>query len=78
MRTVRWWRAGEEGEPEVRKQLRAARLAEKHAKMKAALAAKLATEAQEAKHREEQVQLKEQLKANVDVWKNKNKVRAAS
>lgn len=66
--------AGQEGEPEIRRQLRAARLAEKHAKMQAALANKLAVEAAEAAAKEQQVHLKEQLKATVDAWKNKNKV----
>ena len=66
--------AGYEGEPEIRRQLRAARLAEKHAKMKAALAEKLANDEGEAKRREEQVQLKDQYKEKINVWKNKNKV----
>ena len=66
--------AGQEGEPELRRQLRAARLAEKHAKMKAALAEKQANDEDEARRREEQVQLKDQHKDAVNVWKNKNKV----
>jgi hypothetical protein len=42
--------------------------------MKSALAAKLATEEAEARARAEQVELKHQYAAAVDVWKNKNKV----
>ncbi len=38
--------AGDEGEPEIRRQLRAARHAEKHAKMRQALAEKLAMDEQ--------------------------------
>ncbi|GIL47549.1 hypothetical protein Vafri_4343 [Volvox africanus] len=67
---------GEQGsadEPEVRRRLRAQREAAKHAKMKAALAEKLAKEAEEAARREEQVTLKDQFKADIEVWKNKNK-----
>ncbi|GLI58938.1 hypothetical protein VaNZ11_000726 [Volvox africanus] len=67
---------GEQGssdEPEVRRRLRAQREAAKHAKMKAALAEKLAKEAEEAARREEQVTLKDQYKANIELWKSKNK-----
>ncbi len=67
-------RTGDENEPEIRKRLRAARLAEKHAKMQSALASKLAADEAEAKQREEQVALKEQHKALVEAWKNKSKV----
>ncbi|KXZ56019.1 hypothetical protein GPECTOR_2g1571 [Gonium pectorale] len=49
------------------------REAAKHAKMKAALAEKLAMEAEEAARREQQVTLKESYKANIETWKNKNK-----
>ncbi|GIL97949.1 hypothetical protein Vretimale_3500 [Volvox reticuliferus] len=67
---------GEQGsadEPEVRRRLRAQREAAKHAKMKAALAEKLAMEAEEAARREEQVTLKDQYKADIEAWRNKNK-----
>jgi hypothetical protein len=47
--------AATDAEPERRRQLRAARLAERNAKMKAALAGKLAAEAAEAAARAEQV-----------------------
>lgn len=43
--------------------------------MRAALAEKLAKDEQEARRKEEQVQLKDKYKQAVDVWKNKNKVR---
>lgn len=43
--------------------------------MRAALAEKLAKDEEEARRKEEQVQLKDQYKQAVDVWKNKNKVR---
>ena len=42
--------------------------------MKAALAEKQANDEDEARRREEQVQLKDQHKDAVNVWKNKNKV----
>ncbi|GAX80139.1 hypothetical protein CEUSTIGMA_g7577.t1 [Chlamydomonas eustigma] len=61
------------GEPEVRKQLRAARLAEKHAKMKAALAEKQAVDDELVRKKEEQVQLKDRLGEVVNAWKNKHK-----
>lgn len=51
------------------------REAAKHAKMKAALAEKLAMEAEEAARREQQVALKDQYKTNIESWRNKNKVR---
>lgn len=44
--------------------------------MKAALAEKQANDEGEARRREEQVQLKDQYKDAVNVWKNKNKVGA--
>ncbi len=66
--------AGEENEPEIRKQLRAARLAEKHAKMRQKLAEKLAMDEEEARRKEEQVQLKGQLQENIVAWKNKHRV----
>lgn len=69
---------GEEGEPELRKQLRAARLAEKHNKMKAALAEKLANDENEARRREEQVQIKDHYKEAINLWKNKNKASGSS
>lgn len=58
--------------------MRAARLAEKHAKMKAALAEKVARDEEEARRRQEQVELKEHHKAAVEAWKNKNKVDSLS
>ncbi|EFJ50586.1 molecular chaperone [Volvox carteri f. nagariensis] len=67
---------GEQGsadEPEIRRRLRAQREAAKHAKMKAALAEKLAMEAEEAARREQQVTLKDRYKADIEAWKNKNK-----
>lgn len=63
-------------EPELRRQLRAARAAEKHAKMKAALAEKQAKEAQEAQRRQQQQEHKQAHRDRIDVWKNRNKVRA--
>lgn len=42
--------------------------------MKAALAEKLAMDEEEARRREEQVQLKDKYKEVVDAWKNKHKV----
>lgn len=42
--------------------------------MKAALKAKQEMEAEEAARREQQVELKEQYKTNIEAWKNKNKV----
>jgi predicted nuclease with TOPRIM domain len=65
---------GEEDEPELRKQLRAARLAEKHSKMKAALAEKQAVDEELARKKEEQVHLKDRLGEAVNAWKNKHKV----
>ncbi len=65
---------GEEGEPELRKQLRAARLADQHAKMRAALAEKLAADEEEARRREEQVSFKGQFADQINAWKNKHKV----
>jgi hypothetical protein len=65
---------GGEHEPELRRRLRAARLAEKHAKMKAALAEKVARDEEEARRKQEQVELKERHKAAVETWKNRNKV----
>lgn len=50
------------------------RIAEKHAKMKAALAEQQAAEAAEAAKREEQVVLKDQHKAAVEAWKKHHKV----
>ncbi|KAL6761587.1 DnaJ domain-containing protein [Haematococcus lacustris] len=64
---------GCEGEPEVRRRLREARVAEKHAKMRAALADKQAKDAEEARRREQQVELKAVHKATVDAWRNRNK-----
>ncbi|KAG2445980.1 hypothetical protein HXX76_000583 [Chlamydomonas incerta] len=67
---------GEQGhadEPEIRKRLRAQREKAKHDQMKAALKAKLEMEAEEAARREQQVELKEQYKANIETWKNRNK-----
>lgn len=61
-------------EPAIRKQLRAARAAEKHAKMKAALAEKQAKEVEETNRREQQQQHKQAHRERIDVWKNKNKV----
>lgn len=62
-------------EPAIRRQLRAARAAEKHAKMKAALAEKQAKEAAEAERREQQQQHKTAHRERIEAWKNKNKVR---
>jgi hypothetical protein len=42
--------------------------------MKAALAEKLANDESEARRREEQVQIKDQYKEAINLWKNKNKV----
>jgi len=42
--------------------------------MKAALAEKLANDENEARRREEQVQIKDQYKEAINLWKNKNKV----
>lgn len=64
---------GAEGEPEIRRQLRAARLAEKHSKMRQALAEKLAMDDELARRKEEQVSLKDQYKQAIDLWKNKHK-----
>lgn len=64
---------GEDNEPEIRKQLRAAKLADKHAKMKAALAEKLEKDEIENNAREEQVRLKDEFKDKVDAWKNQYK-----
>ncbi len=66
--------AAQEGEPELRRQLRAARLAERNAKMRAALAEKLAMDEDEARRKEEQVQLKDNFKEIVNTWKSKHKV----
>lgn len=65
--------AGEE--PAIRRQLRAARAAEKHAKMKAALAEQQAKEAAESNRRQQQQAHKQAHRERIDVWKNKNKVR---
>jgi hypothetical protein len=62
-------------EPAIRQQLRAARAAEKHAKMKAALAEKQQKEAEETTRREQQQQHKQAHRERIDAWKNKNKVR---
>jgi len=62
-------------EPAIRRQLRAARAAEKHSKMKAALAEKQAKEVEEATRREQQQQHKQAHRDRIDAWKNKNKVR---
>eukprot|EP00198_Chlamydomonas_reinhardtii_P001730 XP_001691066.1 predicted protein [Chlamydomonas reinhardtii] len=64
---------GHENEPEIRKRLRAQREKAKHDQMKAALKAKQEMEAEEAARREQQVELKEQYKTNIEAWKNKNK-----
>jgi hypothetical protein len=64
-------------EPAIRQQLRAARAAEKHAKMKAALAEKQQKEAEETTRREQQQQHKQAHRERIDAWKNKNKVRRA-
>lgn len=50
------------------------RAAEKHAKMKAALAEQQAKEAAEAERRAQQQQHKQAHRERIDVWKNKNKV----
>lgn len=55
-RSLPFTNSGTEGEPEERRRLRAARLADKHAKMKAALAEKVAREEEESRRRAEQVQ----------------------
>ena len=46
--------------------------------MKAALAEKLANDENEARRREEQVQIKDHYKEAVNVWKNKNKASRSS
>jgi hypothetical protein len=61
-------------EPAIRRQLRAARAAEKHAKMKAALAEQQAKEAEEQARRQQQQQHKQAHRERIDSWKNKNKV----
>lgn len=67
---------GSRDEPELRRQLRAARAAEKHAKMKAALAEQQAKEAEEAARREQQQAHKQAHRDRIEAWKNKNKVGA--
>ena len=62
-------------EPEVRRQLRAQRLAEKHAKMKAALAEKQAKEEEEVLRRQQQQSHKQAHRERIEAWRNKNKVR---
>lgn len=64
---------GSHDEPELRKQLRAQRIAERHAKMKAALQDKLAKDEEESRKREAQVTLKEQYKEIILQWKNKHR-----
>jgi hypothetical protein len=65
---------GDSEEPELRRQLRAARAAEKHAKMKAALAEQQAKEAAEAERRQQQQAHKSAHKERIEAWRNKNKV----
>lgn len=61
-------------EPEERRRLRERRLAEKHAKMKAALMEKQSKEEEEASRRTQQQSFKAAHRERIDVWKNKNKV----
>jgi hypothetical protein len=61
-------------EPEERRRLRERRLAEKHAKMKAALMEKQSKEEEEATRRSQQQNFKATHRERIDVWKNKNKV----
>lgn len=50
-------------------------MAEQHAKMRAALAGKLASDEEEARAKEEQVTLKEEHNSVVSTWKSRHKVR---
>lgn len=54
--------------------MRAARAADKHAKMKAALAEQQAKEAAETERRQQQQAHKQAHKERIETWKNKNKV----
>jgi len=63
----------EEDEPELRRQLRAARLAERQSKMDAALAEKHAKDEEEARKQAEQVELKDKLKARIETWRSNKK-----
>lgn len=65
---------GDNDEPEIRRQLRAQRLAERHGKMRAALQEKQAVEQEEEKRRAMQVTLKEQHHEKISTWKKKHKV----
>ena len=67
---------GEEGEPELRKQLRARRLAAMHARMREKLAEKQMQEQAEADEKAARVQLREQYKPSVDAWCHQKKVRS--
>ena len=60
---------GDEGdEPEVRRQLRARRAAEKHARMAAQLAEKRARDEAEAAEKAGKVEFREQLRPRIDAW----------
>lgn len=59
---------GTADEPEVRKRLREARLAEMHTRMKAQLADKLARDEAEASQKEARIDLRDQLKPRLDAW----------
>ncbi|CAL8460559.1 g88 [Coccomyxa elongata] len=68
---VRFTAAGDidvEGEPEMRRQARAKRLAEKQAQIRAALAEKQARDSAEAQEKERKVELREEYKQRMKAW----------